>query len=305
MRYCPDTLLLTCCKLKNSDKKARQALFTAEQQKSPIKLTGYKRKANFRNNNLQDIEINRKTAITILDSANFKHSTQQSNLADKKSVKDIKEHGYEKQLVSVEGFVQVNGCFQSNYNGSKFKEVYFNDKEAVITLALWNDCIDQVPESGSFTLSNITVKRPADDQKPSLATNKATVITKAKISTKCLDPGYQLYKETWFPINDFVFSAKKVSCKKCFTKVDVNPGKNFMKCSSCGVSSRYSALPIIRSARVSIGDASIMIYDSQLNQYATSNGINMEDEDKFIETILSDETTRLVVNERGVCVCML
>ena len=115
-----------------------------------------------------------------------------------------------------------------------------------------------------------------------------------------MDPGYQLYKETWFPVNDFVFSAKKG-----FTKVDIDPGKNFMKCSTCGVSSRYSALPIIRSARVSIGDASIMIYDSQLNQYATSNGINMEDEDKFIETILSDETTRLVVNERGVCVCML
>ena len=90
---------------------AHEVLQQAADQKSPIKLTGFKRKANFRDNSLQDIEINKCTAVTMLENVPFKYSTAAVPLAPFVTLKSIQEKGYDKQLVSILVYVNVGGCF--------------------------------------------------------------------------------------------------------------------------------------------------------------------------------------------------
>ena len=63
------------------------------------------------------------------------------------------------QLIDICKFTVAMSLITSN---SKGKDEYLNDKDGVIPLTLWNDCIKLVLESGSFTLSNVSVKQPSE-----------------------------------------------------------------------------------------------------------------------------------------------
>ena len=63
--------------------------------KSPVKITGFKRRANFRNNIVEDIELNHRSSVTVLSPAevSFEYHTVQEEPADIKSVQDILDNG--------------------------------------------------------------------------------------------------------------------------------------------------------------------------------------------------------------------
>ena len=183
---------------------SRAILEEAAEKKSPVKLAGYKRKANFRDNNLQDIEINRRTSITLLDRAGFDYKVQNSSSAAMTNVKSIKEKGYDKQLVSVHGFMMIEDCYKSIYNvNSSFKEVYFNDQDDTISLALWNSCIDEITQSGVYTITNVIVKRLAEDEVPYISTTNNTVISKSSKKVKFIKPDFTLFKTHYLPNHEF------------------------------------------------------------------------------------------------------
>ena len=73
----------------------KSTLDEASDSKSPVKLSGFKRKANYRNNNIQDVEINKKTNITLLDSTkvSFTHHVAEGEMADIVDVKTISASG--------------------------------------------------------------------------------------------------------------------------------------------------------------------------------------------------------------------
>jgi len=287
---------------------AHSILNTAADQKSPIKLTGYKRKANFRDNTLQDIEINKKTAVTLMENAPFKYSSASVPLAKTVTLKSLKDNSYDKQVVTIIGYLDIKDCYQSTFNEhSTLKEVYCNDASSeTITLCLWNDCISQVNESGVYTIGNVVIKRTSAAAEPTLSTTKDTVIKPSKKVVKHIPAKHRLNNIMEFPITDFIYSGKKVRCRKCNLTCDITPGRDFQKCQTCGVYSKYSNLPVLRSARLNFGDDDqVLFYDLQLKEYAQKYDLDIDCEDKFTEFMLKDNQTRVIVNGRKICVCIL
>ena len=161
-------------------KDSHQVLSDAAKNKSPIKLTGFKRKANFRDNSLQDIEIGSKTAVILLENVSFKYSACNIPLAKATNIKSVIENGYDKQMVTVIGYVNIGDSYQSVLNEhSKLMEVNCNDANDTITLVLWNHFIDEIKESGVYSLGNLMVKQPSQDDSITLTTTKDTLISKS------------------------------------------------------------------------------------------------------------------------------
>ena len=72
------------CQLQSQNQSFEAVAFKAElhesmkestENKSPIKISGFKRRANFRDNQQQDIELNKMTKITMLSEAPFKYKS--------------------------------------------------------------------------------------------------------------------------------------------------------------------------------------------------------------------------------------
>ena len=79
-------------------KELKETFDSAGSNKTPLKLTGFKRKADHFNQSLQNIEINSRTTITLLtqDNVDFKHDAGKPLKSAKlTSVKEILEKGYE------------------------------------------------------------------------------------------------------------------------------------------------------------------------------------------------------------------
>ena len=117
-----------------------------------------------------------------------------------------------------------------------------------------------------------------------------------------MEPSLPLNEIKSFPVKDFQYSVKKV---RCHMASEINPGKDFQKCPTCGVYCKYSNLPVLRSARLTFDEGQVLFYDAQLREYTQMYKINIEDENEFTENILKDVLTKTVINIRNICVCIL
>ncbi|XP_057309886.1 uncharacterized protein LOC130647904 [Hydractinia symbiolongicarpus] len=276
-------------------------------QKSAIKLTRFKRKANYKNNLIQDIEIGKFTTVSG-DTANFPYVGLKKDVAQLTTVVDIKYHGYDKQMVSVEGYINVNECYQSAYSQfSSKKEVYFNDDTNAIVLTLWDDCINLVPRSGTYKLSNVIVRclESYKDEPVIISTVSSTVIEISVVNIKQMMPAFTINRIKKFPILDFNISARNKKCPKCKTNAAADSLTDFFKCISCSSFSRYSKLETMRTVKVTFEEdkeKEVTIFGMQLQDYCAHFGISVNDEDAITESFLKNEKSSAVVNRQDVCV---
>lgn len=99
------------------NKDVKSTLDEAQQSKSPIKLQNFKRKANFKNNAATDIQISRGTKIQVLEKASFPHCKLSKSISPKLKIKDIKLNSYDRQEVTVIGYIDKKG--KLNLHASK------------------------------------------------------------------------------------------------------------------------------------------------------------------------------------------
>ena len=79
--------------------------------KSPVKITGFRREANYFNNKKQDVEMGRSAKVRLLSRAAFAYEEMNAEVADFVPVNRILEEGYDRQLVSVTGYVRIDNCY--------------------------------------------------------------------------------------------------------------------------------------------------------------------------------------------------
>jgi len=66
-----------------------ELLDSASEQKLPVKIHGFKRKANYKDNNLTDIEINRATSVIPLAQADFAYKEIEIDIAGYKDIQSV------------------------------------------------------------------------------------------------------------------------------------------------------------------------------------------------------------------------
>ena len=93
----------------------KQLFDSASKKKSLVQLTKFKRKANFKNNAIQDIEIGRFTLVTDAADASFAYAPLEKITAENVTVADIKNNGYDKKLVSIIGYVNIIDCYKTAF----------------------------------------------------------------------------------------------------------------------------------------------------------------------------------------------
>lgn len=90
------------CHLQSENQSFEAVAFKAElhesmkesnENRSPIKISGFKRRANFRNNQQQDIELNKMTKITMLSEAPFKFKSMKVDCPEVVKVRSILDNG--------------------------------------------------------------------------------------------------------------------------------------------------------------------------------------------------------------------
>ena len=106
-----------------------------------------------------------------------------------------------------------------------------------------------------------------------------------------------------FPVRDFVISSVQTKCPKCEGDSELTPGNNFFKCRSCGTVTRGNNLQVNRVVKVTIDDQEITVFQPQLQSYCRKYSIDEKNEDDITEGFLKVDTTTMVVNRNGVCVC--
>lgn len=228
----------------------------------------------------------------------FTRCLQRLRLPARNTVVDIKYHGYDKQMVSVEGYINVNECYQSAYSQfSSKKEVYFNDDTNAIVLTLWDDCINLVPRSGTYKLSNVIVRclESYKDEPVIISTVSSTVIEISVVNIKQMMPAFTINRIKKFPILDFNISARNKKCPKCKTNAAAESLTDFFKCISCSSFSRYSKLETMRTVKVTFEEdkeKEVTIFGMQLQDYCAHFGISVNDEDAITESFFLVASTR-------------
>ena len=61
----------------------------ANKNNFPLKITGQKRKARYRDQNKEDIELNRNSKITMVSEVPFKYHEEKSTIADVFKINDV------------------------------------------------------------------------------------------------------------------------------------------------------------------------------------------------------------------------
>ena len=221
----------------------KPVLDEAAVNKSPVKMKGFKRKANYRNNNIQDIELNRSTSLSIVESAPFPYVVYEPKKADFITVRDIQQSGYDRQAASLAGYVEINECYSTQIQRfTTKKDAWFNDKTGIIQIALWSNTIDSIKVSGTYNLFNVVVRDLNDGRIISTTPSTTTEVLTPPI--KKMPPPFELYHIKNFPITSFSIQSRQPKCSKCGNLVSQTPAmSDFFKC-ECGTSTKYSSLPV-------------------------------------------------------------
>ena len=198
----------------------KNTIETAAESKSPVKLLYFKKKANFRDNAQEDIEINRKSIIYPCpkDETSFQYQGMEHSAAEGKSIQEIQDKGCDKQMVSVTAFVDIDECPTVLVDTKKGKmerlECMMNDETGQIQLTVWGGHIPSFKTSGVYKLLNCMVREFADNIMVNTITDTIIKpITDAQI--KCKEPKVKLYHLLCFPLQDIKISDRIRKCPEC------------------------------------------------------------------------------------------
>ena len=285
----------------------KEPMTEAAASKSPIKITGHRKRANFRNNSIQDVEMGRNAKVKLLkdENCNFKYQEVDLPVADQTTIEAIQENGYDRQVVSVTVYIEISGCHETSIKSSVKKDCYANDATGIITLAMWGDNIPKVPVSGTYLVTNACVRVLHNETILSTSVD-SNIVKLNNVEIEPKQPKYEIYHEYKFPIRDFLISNRNQTCKKCNSESQITAGNNFFKCLSkaCGAVTRGSNLEISRVIKITtMDDVEITIFQAQLNQYCFKMSIDVSDEDALMTCFLKDESTVMIVCARNnVCI---
>lgn len=189
----------------------REKFETSASQKKAVKLTNVKRKANWKDNNLQDIEVNRYTQFETVSSVGFTHKEMKHDVASVAKIKNIKEKGYDRQIVTVVGYVDtVNAAVSTMdvHGSSKRMDIFVNDNSGVILFSIWNDKAVQLKQNGVYEIQNTVVR---NFQELILSSSSETNIIPSSSKIEKLQPPFALTTKMSFPVPSVSVSQKSLS----------------------------------------------------------------------------------------------
>ena len=283
----------------------REEFEQSASQKSPVKLKNIKRKANWKDNTKQDIEVNRTTKLEIAKSANFPFKKVKKDIAQITKIKLIQEEGYDRQVVSLVGYINVEKkAVLSMDQSSKRTDIFINDDTGVMMISVWNEKFDQIPKSGVYEVQNAVVRNFSDLM---LTTTSETDFIPSALKISKSAPPYPLTTQMKFPVSNVSISCKTLKCPRCYSTIEQDnklQGSDFFHCTKCKSSAKFSSLIAQIMATIQTKDGQeVKMYYPQLVQYLQNKGqVSLEDEQKVCEIILLDELTDFQVNHQNVVV---
>lgn len=283
---------------------ARKLFENASSQKSPVKLLNFKKTANIRDNSKVDIQIGKQTVVVPLDETTFKFQEIETEIPEHMDVKSLLQNGYDRQLVSVIGTINDDGCYETQFGPNSWKkDVFLSDATGSIQLTLWNEFM---PNKGTFDISNVQVRfLPTLDQ-PIISTSSITKFESHHELLNVHHPSSSLFEVLSFPIAEFNMVSSNPKCSKCHHSASPS-NTNFYKCTNCGLSMRYSDLDMQKNILVKFPsvESTITIFQYQKQLYCNHFTLDMQDDDEVTESFLRDDSTKMVINKQKYCVTFL
>eukprot|EP00111_Clytia_hemisphaerica_P012616 TCONS_00037086-protein len=255
------------------NKDFRDTMVEASSSKSPVKLKNYKCKANYFDNTKTDIQLDRKSHVATLSSAEFKHQKQSNPNANIMTCQKILAEGYDSKIVSVVGYVCLDSCYATRTNDSSRIDVYFNDDSGSIPLTIWNPEVRGVI-NGVYDIFNLAVRQItiAGGTQLILSTTESTVFKQSKSNVQKKAAEYKLSEVLSFPIESCFKSGtsircNKSTCRKLFS-IDISGAKtNHYKC-PCGNRVKFTAKNTVRCYKIMLDDdREVTIFQNQLDDY--------------------------------------
>ncbi|XP_057291643.1 uncharacterized protein LOC130614240 [Hydractinia symbiolongicarpus] len=287
----------------------RDKIEKAAESKSPVKLVNYKRKANWKDNSLQDIEVNRNTRLEECK-AGFAHKNIKKDVAKRQKIKTVLDSGYDKQMVTIIGYIDIDNVAISTMDSSaKRTDTFVNDDSGIVLVSFWNEIANQLSTSGTYELQNLSVRElNSTPVETVLTTTSESLIlpwTKGN-AIKQSSPPYQLKKSLHFPIKSVSISQKVYKCPRCFTQIEESTlGQDFFRCAKCKNSTKFSSLSSNVTIQLITNEGQeVVMYSTQLNQYllAKRESVEVDDEDQVCKVLLLDEKSVISVNHRNVVI---
>jgi len=140
---------------------------------------------------------------------------------------------------------------------------------------------------------------------PILSTTGSTVLIPDEKEVIPSPSPIALNRKLEFPISTFDIIAKDTKCLRCKKSVEIS-GTDFFRCFSCGVSSKFSQLPVFITAKIKFPhyEEEITIFHNQLSQYCTKFGVSLA-EDSVTESFLKNDKAVMVANYKNICVTFI
>ena len=290
---------------------------TVEKEKSPVKLRKFKFTKNLFNPSVNDVTISGRTDVVTTE-VDFVHKLPGLSEAavPTSSVSDILSLRLDKRLVSFNCYLQAEGR-PSITTTSKFtdvpilkKEVCANDNSGEIRVVLYGDRVNEIKENGVYTITNAIFRIYPNGSKcvnvssqASVTKNEELVIEQTKSSLQEL-----ALKEFNFPPASITVT-KLYHCLGCKKKFEDASSKSslILKCVLCSFIAKtetYQFSYILKLLfTMDDGLEEVMMYSHQVASYFANKKMSVPaDEDEIAVTLLSDNKTTIMVNDRNSCV---
>ncbi|CAB4031967.1 Hypothetical predicted protein, partial [Paramuricea clavata] len=148
------------------------------------------------------------------------------------------------------------------------QEAIFTDNSGTMRLVLWESDITQVISKSVYNISKIVVRE--FDNAKYLTLNKQSIIKPADTSIDSVDTeadGLPHSQKVDCPAEGILSVQRFLSCKKCQTKLVLDPTKNLTKCTECGMAQLKSKCIQRLMANVMFGKPDSMNLTSKKDKY--------------------------------------
>ena len=278
----------------------------AQESKSPIKLTGFKRKLSYYNPTEEDIVIDSSTKLQVIEDVSFTYVTSLESVLTIKEILDTKKND---EKVSLSAYLVSENCpvIQTRVKKSgtiiNKKEITANDNSGMVKITLWESRINDVPLNGVYKIKNAIVNEYNGTK--SLNTNGQTIFSRSdhNIQPSKVTLTNLAVRRLRFAPQAITNMDAKFTCPIC-GKYAENGNSKLYKCPNC------SAV-VLASKLKEQHHLKIMFKVNFETRYVTMNNKNLKDYflfrelemsetlDEINESILTDEKTVIVVDNRN------
>ena len=286
--------------------KLHEIFCKAQESKSPIKLTGFKRKLNYYDHTLEDIEINNSTKLQVIENASFPYVTSLESILTIKEILDTKKNG---EKVSLIAYLAAENCqvipTRMKKSGTIInkKEIVANDNSGMVKITLWEGRINDVPLDGVYKIKNAIVDEYNGTK--SLNTHEQTIFTGSghNIQSSKVTLTDLLIRRLRFAPEAITNIDVRFTCPLC-GKYAENGNSKLFKCPSCSavvLTSKLNERYYLKIMfKVNSGTRSVTMNSKNLKDYFLFRELEMpETLDEISESILTDENTVIVVDSRN------